>query len=81
MNKTELIKFFRLFQQNEEEDMPEFYVVLCLDNFMELLRFGCRRQLTKSERIGRRFHLMIENYLGKMPFLRLDVEFNFWFHF
>ena len=72
MNKKELIKFFRLFQQNEDENVPEFYVVLCLDNFMELLQFGCRRQLTKSERIGRRFHLMVENYLGKMSFLRLN---------
>lgn len=56
--------------------MPEFYVILCSDNLLELLQFGCRRRLTKLERIGRRFYLMIEKYLGVIPFIRLNIQLN-----
>ena len=80
MNKTEFITnyIFSLFQQNEDEDMPEFYVILCLDNLLELLRFGYRHRLTKLERVERRFHLIAEKYFGKIPFLRLDIRLETW---
>ena len=80
MNKTEFITnyIFSLFQQNEDE---EFYVILCLDNLLELLRFGYRHRLTKLERVERRFHLIAEKYFGKIPFLRLDIRLETWYSF
>ena len=54
--------------------MPEFYVILCLDNLLEVLRFGDRHRLTKLESVGRHFHLLAEKYLGKISFLRLDIK-------
>ena len=72
---------FSLFQQNGVEVMPDFYVILCFDNLLEVLRFGCRRRLAKLERIGRRIHLIVENYLDKIPFLRLDIQLKIGYSF
>ena len=43
---------------------------------LEVLRFGDRgeHRLTKLERVGRRFHLIVENFIADAPFLRLDFE-------
>ena len=53
---------------NQKEE--EFFVRLCLDVLFELLSFGNRRRLSKLERVGRRFHRMVENFFGKAPFIR-----------
>ena len=54
----------------EEEDV-KWFVVLCFDVLLEVLRCGNRRQLVSVERVGRRIHRIVENYFGKTPFLRL----------
>ena len=61
--------------QNEEE-AGEFVVRLCHDVLLETLFFGDRCQLTKSERIGRLFHRIIEDYreFKESPFLRLRLR-------
>ena len=60
--------------QNEEEDGGfKFIVRLCHDVFLEVLIFGDRRRITKLERVGRRFHLSIGNFLKERPFLRLRL--------
>ena len=64
-------------RQNEEKDGGfEFIVRLCSDVFLEVLIFGERRRLTKLERVGRRFHLNIENFFRERPFLRLGLRIN-----
>ena len=61
--------------QNEEEDGGfEFVVRLCSDVFLEALVFGDRFRITKLERVGRRFHLYIENFFKESPFLRLRLR-------
>ena len=52
----------------------EFYLRLCFDVLFEVFRFGCRRKLTKLERVGHRFHWLVENYFPDVPFLRLNLE-------
>ena len=54
--------------------LPKFVVRLCLDVLLEILRSGNRCQLAELECIGRRFNQMIENFLGKTPFLRFDLK-------
>ena len=58
-----------------EEDgvVIEFYLTLCFDLFYDILKFGDRRQLTKLERVGRRFHRLVEEWFGERPFLRLNI--------
>ena len=56
-----------------EEKNVKWFVALCYDVFLEVLRCGNRRQLVKLELFGRRFHLIVENYFGEIPFLRLDL--------
>ena len=61
--------------QNEEEDGGfEFIVRLCSDVLLEALVFGDRARITKLERVGRRFHLYIENFFKERPFLRLGLR-------
>ena len=61
--------------QNEKEDVGfEFIVRLCSDVLLEALVFGDRRRITKLERVGRRFHLNIENFFKERPFLRLSLN-------
>ena len=63
--------------RNEEEDSGfEFIVRLCIDVLLEVLIFGDRRRITKLERVGRRFHLSIENFFSERPFLRLGLRIN-----
>ena len=60
--------------------MVNFVVRLCFDVLMEVLNFGDRRRLTKLERVGRRIHWMVENYLPNKPFLCLKllrIEFEY----
>ena len=52
----------------------ELFVVLCNDVLLEALQHGNRRQLVKLQRIGRRFHKMIEAYFREKPFLRLNFR-------
>ena len=52
----------------------EFFVILCHDVLIEVLQCGNRRQLVKLERIGRRYHRIIEAFLGEKPFLRLNLR-------
>ena len=66
--------FFSLHQPYENDEAVEFYLMLCYDVILEILQFGDRRQLTKLEGVGRRFHLLIEKWFGEKPFLRLDIR-------
>ena len=52
----------------------KYFVRSCFDVFFDVLRWGNRRQLAKLERIGRRFHIVIDNKLGVTPFLRINLE-------
>ena len=52
----------------------ELFVVLCNDVLLQVLQHGNRRQLVKLQRIGRRFHKMIEVYFRDKPFLRLNFR-------
>ena len=56
----------------EEKDV-KWFVALCYDVFLEVLRYGNRRQLVTLERVGRRIHRIVENYFGETPFLRLNL--------
>ena len=68
--------FFSSFRQDDEEETIEFYLRLCFDVLFEVFRFGCgcRRKLTKLERVGHRFHWLVEKYFPDGPFLRLNLE-------
>ena len=66
--------FFSSFRQDDEEEAIEFYLRLCFDVLFEVFRFGCRRKLTKLERVGHRFHWLVEKYFPDVPFLRLNLE-------
>ena len=61
-------------QNNDEKEAIEFYLRLCFDVLSEVFRFGDRRKLTKLERIGRRFHWLIEKWFLDVPFLRLNLK-------
>ena len=52
----------------------EYFVIFCFDVFLDVLRFGNRRQLIKLEHIGRRLHLSVEKFFGEMPFLCLNLK-------
>lgn len=60
-------------RQNEKDDL-EFIVSLCCDVLVEALFSGDRCQLTKLERVGRRFHRIIENFFNQRPFLLFGLE-------
>ena len=69
-----MAEFFSLpmqLKEEEEDDAIEFFVRLCGDVFLEILVSGNRRQLVNMERADRRIHRLVENFLGKRPFLRL----------
>ena len=51
----------------------EFFVHLCYDVFLEVVRFGNRRRLCKLERIGRRIHRMISIDFSEAPFVRIGL--------
>ena len=63
-----------MLQNKEEDGGSEFIVRLYHDVFLEALLFGDRRRITKLERVGRRFHLYIENFFEEKPFLRLGLK-------
>ena len=76
-NLQNLINYiFRLLKQNQKGDEIEFYLRICGDIFLEILKFGDRRHLTKLERVGRLFHGLIDGYyyFAEKPFLRLDIQ-------
>ena len=71
-------------EQEEKTKAIQWFVVLCYDVLLEVLRYGNRRQLVTLERVGRRIHRIVENYFGKTPFLRLNLlakVYNFVFKF
>ena len=47
---------------------------VCHDVLLEALLFGDRRKLSNLERIGRRFHRIIEDFFQQRPLLRLCFE-------
>ena len=65
---------FKMLQNKGEDGGFEFIVRLCSDVFLEALVFGDRHRITKLERVGRRFHLNIENFFKERPFLRLGLN-------
>ena len=50
-----------------------FVVRLCSDVVLEVLCWGDRRQLVSLEKLGKRFHLLIDGWFEEAPFLRLDL--------
>ena len=69
-----LCLILRALQQAEmEENSVEFFLVLCHDVFLEVIRGGNRRQLVKLERIGKRLHWNVERFFSKTPFLRMNL--------
>ena len=56
--------------------MPKFIVRLCMDALLEVLGFGDRRRLIKLERIGQRYHQMIEHFFKEAPFIRISPCFK-----
>ena len=57
-------------------NVPEFIVHLCMDVLLEVLTYGNRRRLIKLERIGRRYHRMIEQFFKEAPFIRISPCFK-----
>ena len=51
-----------------------FVVRLCSDVVLEVLCWGDRRQLALLEKLGKRFHLLIDRWFEGVPFLRLDLR-------
>ena len=75
-----IFTFFSILKPYEEDDGEiEFYLTLCFDVILEVIQFGDRRRLTKMERVGRRFHHLIEKWFGEKPFLHLDMRLEHWF--
>ena len=64
------------FSQNEVAQLIRVY--LCGDVFLEVLRYGNRRQLIKLERVGRRILRIAERFLVKSLFIRLNPEIHDW---
>ena len=67
---------FRILQQcgAEQDKEIKFDLRLCFDVLFDLFQFGDRRRLTKLERVGRRFHHLVEKCFRDVPFLRLDIQ-------
>ena len=59
----------------------KFAVRLCSDVFLEVLRWGDRRQLVTLEKIGRRLHWQIDGCFKKAPFLCFDLFLVPWYPF
>ena len=66
--------FSPLRQNNDKEEAIELYLRICSDVLFEVFRFGSRCKLAKLERIGRRFHWLIEKWFLDVPFLRLHLK-------
>ena len=54
----------------------EFFICLCSDVLLEVLRWGNRYHLAALEENGRSFHYLIDRYFKEAPFLRLNLELN-----
>ena len=61
--------------------MIEFVVRLCSDVFLDVFRWGNRRQLAALEKIGRRFHWQIDGFFKEAPFLCIDLDITPWYFF
>ena len=75
-NERQLLKKFVA----EMRELEQFFVFLCADVLLDVLRFGSRRRLDQLERIGRRFHRIVENFFCKAPFIQLDLELKSFFY-
>ena len=58
----------------ERKRLIEFFIRLCGDVLLEVLRWGNRYKLAVLEKNGRRFHWIIDRYFREAPFLRLNLE-------
>ena len=72
-NKNLMFKFVFDFEASPGWKRLEFFLFLCHDVFLEVIRWGNRRQLVKLERVGQQFHWNVERWFSKTPFLRLDL--------
>ena len=72
INPTErhMVKMF----VTEMRKLEQYFVSLCEDVLLDVLRFGSRRRIAILERIGRRFHRIAKNFFYKTPFIQLNVE-------
>ena len=48
--------------------------LICNDVLIEVLSYFDRRQLTKVERLCRRFHRIVVRYFNEAPFLFFEIE-------
>ena len=64
-------------QNDNEEEISDYFVRLCHDVLYEILCYGKRRQLCKLERIGHRFHYIVDNSFREKPlsFRRIELWF------
>ena len=58
----------------ESKSVVEFFIRLCGDVLLDVLRWGSRHQLAELEKNGDRFHWFIDFYFKKAPVLRLYLE-------
>ena len=58
----------------ENVDVHKFFVRLCHDVLLEVLRYGNRRQLAALEKIGRRFCWFGDRYFKAAPFVLVNLE-------
>ena len=63
----------------ESKSVVEFFIRLCGDVLLDVLRVGNRYQLAELEETGRRFHCLIDRYFKEAPFLRLNLELIPWY--
>ena len=63
-----------VFSFSPSQKKPKFVVRLCSDVLEDILCYGDRMKLTKTEFIGRRFHYMIENNFSEKPRVFFNVK-------
>ena len=61
-------------KKEDEGDRVRFFVRLCSDALLEVLGWGNRRQLTALEKLGKRFHWLIDRCFEGAPFLLFDLD-------
>lgn len=66
--------FYRRKVGTKVEYVVVAYIRLCFDVLGDVLQFGSRRELSALERIGRYFHVLIDERFVTKPFLTLTLK-------
>ena len=65
----------RLKGSSDQNSEPiTYFVHMCEGVIIEVLRYGVRRRLTKLERVGHDFHLIVTNFFSEKPFVRFNLR-------